>query len=134
MRSPVGALVKAVTNRAPVPYVGGRTGGIGAALTQGQAPHALHAMGSVGTLFAIVDRIAEAVSQAEWKLYRIAPSGLPEDRTEITRHLALQVWNRPNPFYTRQVFVETGQQHFELTGESRWVVARDPRSPWPSPR
>lgn len=132
MRSPVGALVKAVTNRAPVPYVGGRTGGIGAALTQGQAPHELHAMGSVGTLFAIVDRIAEAVSQAEWKLYRIAPSGLPEDRTEITRHLALQVWNRPNPFYTRQVFVETGQQHFELTGESRWVVARDPRSPWPS--
>lgn len=132
MRSPVGALLAAVTNRSPVPYVGSQPGRLSHAFSGTKGHAELDAMGTVGTLFAIVDRISEAVSQAEWKLYRTAASGNPDDRTEVTRHLALDVWNNPNPFYTRQVFVETTLQHFELTGEGRWLVARDKRSPWPN--
>ncbi|MET8864661.1 phage portal protein [Nonomuraea sp. NPDC004580] len=84
-------------------------------------------MGSVGTLFAIVHRTSNATSQVDWKLYRTAASGLDEDRQEVTRHAALDIWNRPNPWMPRQEFVEVEQQHVDLTGEGWWVVARNPR-------
>lgn len=78
----------------------------------------------VSTLFAIVDGLAGPTSQAEWKLYRKAkPGQRPEDRTEVTSHLALDVWNRPNQFMTQQEFVETIEQHIELTGEAYWFVS-----------
>lgn len=91
----------------------------------------MRAMGSVGTLFAIVSRLANGTSQVEWNLYRKARSGRKEDRTEVTAHAALDLWNKPNPFMPRQEFTETFQQHLDLTGEGWWVVARDPRSPIP---
>lgn len=87
------------------------------------------AMGSVGTLFAIVDLFANSTAQVKWRLWRMPVSGKPEDRVEVTRHLALQVWNKPNPFMPRQEFIEVFQQHQELTGESWWVVVDDPRMP-----
>lgn len=139
MRSPVGALVSAFTNRTPVPYTPRRQGVLASLTSRSDASAHLDAMGNVGTLFAIVDRVSEAVSQSEWKLYRkpvdgrrVYAPGHEHERREVTRHLALDVLNRPNPFYTRQVFLETGQQHFELTGEQRWLVTRDGGSPWPS--
>jgi HK97 family phage portal protein len=85
------------------------------------------AMGSVGTLFAIVDLLANSVSQVNWRLYQSAASGRKQDRVEITRHLALQVLNKPNPFMPRQEFLEVGAQHFELTGEQWWVIVSDTR-------
>jgi HK97 family phage portal protein len=91
----------------------------------------MRAMGSVGTLFAIVSRLANATSQVEWHLYRKAKSGRPEDRTEVTAHAALDLWNKPNPFMPRQEFVESFEQHIELTGEGWLVAARDPRSSIP---
>lgn len=79
---------------------------------------------AVSTLFAIVDGLAGPTSQAEWKLYRKAKAGQrPEDREEVRSHLALDVWNRPNKFMTRQEFVETIQQHIDLTGEAYWFVS-----------
>ena len=86
----------------------------------------MRAMGAVGTLFAIVNRTSTAVSAVNWRLWRKAPSGLPEDRVEVTRHAALDVLSRPNPFTTRQELFEVGQQHVDLTGEGWWVVARNP--------
>jgi len=86
----------------------------------------LRAMETDGTLFAIVDRLATAVSEVEWTLYRTAPSGLAEDREPVPRHAALDIWNRPNPWMPRQEFVESFQQHLDLTGEAWWVVARNP--------
>ena len=91
----------------------------------------MRAMGSVGTLFAIVHRTSNATAQVEWKLYRKAASGLKEDRTEVTTHAALDLWNKPNRFFTRQELVETVQQHIDLTGEGWLIVARNPRSPMP---
>lgn len=127
MRSLIGSLV----DRAPVAYTSRRSGpGL---LGMGSAPHdqtsALNAMGGVGTLFAAVSRIAQAVASSEWGLYRVPADGrrayatTPRPRTEITRHPALQVWNKPNPFMTRQMFLEACAQHQELVGEQYWLPA-----------
>jgi len=89
------------------------------------------AMGTVGTLFAMVDALSENTAQAEWKLWAKSASGRTEDRTEVTRHLSLKIWNKPNQFYTRQEFVQTFQQHRDLTGEAWWLVGRDRRAPFP---
>jgi HK97 family phage portal protein len=127
VRSPIGSLAGLV-NKTPLPF-SSRTSNSGLpwyrpAGTEGH----LRAMGSVGTLFAIVDRLATSTAAVEWKLHRQGPPGqLPEERQEVTSHLALNIWNRPNDFYTRSLLVETGQQHFDLVGETWWVIARDPR-------
>ncbi|MFD5419490.1 phage portal protein [Streptomyces sp. NPDC127069] len=89
------------------------------------------AMGSVGTLFSIVNRTSNATSQVEWKLWRKAKSGRDEDRVEVTSHAALDLWNKPNPFMPRQEFVEVIQQHIDLTGEGWWVIGRHPASSIP---
>ncbi|GAB3156275.1 hypothetical protein GCM10027258_62450 [Amycolatopsis stemonae] len=81
------------------------------------------AMGSVGILFAIVTAISTAIARTEWHLYRKAPSGLKEDRVEVTDHPALTVFNQPNKFMSRQEFFEASQQHVELTGEQWAIVA-----------
>ncbi|MEU2730108.1 phage portal protein [Streptomyces griseoviridis] len=86
----------------------------------------MRAMTATGTLFAIVDRTANATALVEWKLWRKAKSGKKEDRVEVTSHAALDLWNKPNAFMPRQEFVESFQQHFDLTGEAWWVIARHP--------
>lgn len=91
----------------------------------------LRAMGGVGTLFAIVHRTSNSTAKVNWRLYRKARSGKPEDRVEVTSHAALDLWNKPNGFFTRQEFVETGQQHVDLTGEGWIVIARNARSSLP---
>ncbi|MFE0801093.1 phage portal protein [Streptomyces sp. NPDC058812] len=86
----------------------------------------MRAMSVVGTLFAIVDRTSNATALVDWKLYRKAKSGRDEDRVEVTNHAALTLWNKPNQFMPRQEFVEAQQQHYDLTGEAWWVIARRP--------
>lgn len=127
MKSLLGGLASLV-NRAPVPYVGpGQRLSI-PWLGPSGAESQMRAMGSVGTLFAIVNRTSTAVSQVRWRLYRTAASGRPEDRTEVTRHLALDIWRKPNQFMTGQEFAEVIQQHVDLTGESWWIVGRSERA------
>lgn len=118
-------------NRAAVPYVPTRTSVVQAFAPTTPMVREMRAMGQVGTLFAIVTKCAGGTSQVEWKLWRKSASGKKEDRVEVTNHLALSIWNKPNDFFTRQEFIETFQQHQELTGESWWVIARDPRSDLP---
>jgi HK97 family phage portal protein len=91
----------------------------------GGASRALNAMGANGTLYNIVSTYANGTSRVDWHLYQKAKSGKEEDRKEITSHLALDVWNRPNTYYTQQLFIETFQQHVELVGEGWWVVDRN---------
>jgi HK97 family phage portal protein len=76
----------------------------------------------IGTLYGVVSKLASMTSRVEWKLWQKAASGLKEDRTEVTRHAAKMVWDRPNPFMPRQEFVEVGQQHVDLAGEWYWVI------------
>ena len=89
----------------------------------------MQAMGSVGILFAIVDKLATATAGAQWHLYRKAKSGKPEDRVEVVSHPALTPLRKPNAFTTQQEMFEAGQQHHELTGETWLVIGRNPRFP-----
>lgn len=118
------------TSQPPIPYAS-RTATYGRGLfgATRSTTAQLNSMGSVSTLFAIVNRTAKAEASVEWHLYRKAKSGKKDDRTEVTSHAALDLWNRPNEFYTQSVFVEAGAQHKLLTGEQWWVIASDPRFP-----
>lgn len=130
-RTLLGALLNKATATPPIPFTG-RTPAYGAfAGPRRDAEGQMRAMSAVGTLFAIVDRTANATALVEWKLWRKARSGKKEDRTEVTAHAALDLWNRPNEFMPRQEFVESFQQHQDLTGEAWWVIARHARSSIP---
>jgi len=122
---------RSLVNRTPVPYVSGRSNISIPWRAPTGAEAQMRAMGTVGTLFSIVNRTSNATALVEWKLYRKAASGLPEDRVEVTSHAVLDLWNKPNQFFTRQELVETLQQHIDLTGEGWLIIARNPRSPLP---
>lgn len=126
MRSPLGALAT-VLNRTPVPYTttGPRLNIL--APLRHNAVAQMEAMSAVGTLFAIINRISTGVAQVNWRLYRKARSGDPEDRTEVPAHAALDVWRKANKFMPGQEFVETFQQHVDLTGEAWWIIGRHPK-------
>lgn len=133
MRSPLGAVLDAVTrprNAAPagppVPYSGR---GLRNPWQRGGADntHQIRSYAENGTLFSIVSLYAQAVSTVCWHLYRTTGTDTRlEDRPEVTNHLALDLWNRPNAFMTGQAFREIVQQHLDLTGEGWIVIVRNP--------
>jgi HK97 family phage portal protein len=133
VRSPLGTLLNraAAVATSPIPHTARQGSLVLARPARNDMPSQLAAMGSVGTLFAIVHRLSNATSQVEWRLYRRARSGVKEERTEVASHAALDLWRKPNPFMPGQEFVEVFQQHIDLTGEGWWVIARNPRSPMP---
>lgn len=131
-------LLGSLLNKAPVPYVPrtfSRRGYVAPTTPTGGMEAQMRAQGQVGTLFAIVDRIISAYSQVEWKLYRVPRDGrrrydggtgsVQDNRVEVTRHPALDLWNRPNPFFFGSSFRESAQQHEELTGEQYWIIVRN---------
>lgn len=133
-------------NRAPVEYVGTGSSGLPWTGTSRDRRALLQVTKAAGTAYAIVNRTSTAAAGPSWHLHR-----RPLRRTSqavcvlceepgvvlVEDHLALRVWNRPNNFFTRQEFVESGQQHHDLAGET-WIVveylegfgARIPRSLW----
>jgi len=127
----VKSLVGTLINKSAVPYVQARQSFAQVFGEQSQMVQQMEAMGYVGTLFAIATKLRQGCALNDWKLWRKSKSGKKEDRVQVTSHLALQIWNKPNTFFPQQEFVETTQQHQELTGESWWVVARDSRSSLP---
>jgi HK97 family phage portal protein len=127
-RTLLGALSNAArtaTVNTPIPFAS-RAQSYGIFGSSRTAEGQMRAMSAVGTLFAIVDRTSNATALVDWKLYRKAKSGRDEDRVEVTSHAALDLWNKPNGFMPRQEFVESSTQHYDLTGESWWVIARHP--------
>jgi HK97 family phage portal protein len=140
MRSFAGTLIPTrdtLRNASPVPLTArrGASGGIGGTLfgqTSGGTGAQLDAMGSSGRLYAIVTRLALGTAGLTWHLYEKAkPGQKPEERVEVTRHPALNVWDQWNPFYSRTEGVEVGQQHVDLAGESFLVIGRNPRATVP---
>lgn len=127
MRSLVAEIATAFSNKAPIPYAGRRPNVLQRVISRNDADAQLRSMGSVGTLFSIVDRYASATAQVAWHLWAKAASGRDEDRKEIVRHSALSVLTNPNDFYSTEELIETVQQHIELIGEGCMVVGRDPR-------
>lgn len=104
----------------------------------------MRTMGNAGTVFQIISILSTTVSAAEWRLYRKQPTTGrsryttgdqgSDQRTEVTTHQALEVWNNPNPYTSGVEFREGGQQHTELTGEQFWIMQRGrasfPMSMW----
>jgi len=90
--------------------------------TAGAVDHVAEMMtySQVGWLFAVVSRIASTVAAVEWKLYRKA-----RERVEIEEHPALSLWKDASPFLTGHQFIESFQQHEELTGEAWLLVLRN---------
>jgi HK97 family phage portal protein len=134
-RTLLGGLLR---NKAPVPYVPsgvGRRGWHPSTATPSGMQAQMDALGRVGTLFAIVDRIVTAYAQVEWRLYRVpkdgrrryesGTSGAQDSRVEVTKHPALDLWRKPNPFFMGTAFRESTQQHEELTGEQYWIIERN---------
>lgn len=140
MKSVFGGLQELV-NKTPVPLspMGGR-GILTTAMTRGNKAAQLSAMESVSTMFSIAGLLAESTASVDWKLYR-THNGRgrvnSEEPVEVTEHLALKVWNNPNPFMSRQAYVETVQQHIDLVGEGWGVLdyfdnaMTIPREIWP---
>lgn len=108
----------------------------------------LGATSGSSTLFAVIDALATGVAEPGWHLHQAvrdkgavcgyeSETGHPcEARGHrwVEQHAALTVWERPNPWFTRQEFMEVGQQHTELAGECWWVITRVGRIPveiWP---
>jgi HK97 family phage portal protein len=123
--------IRSIANKT-VPFVGNgnHNGGLLRRFKPGPTPRQLGAMGESHILFGIVDSIAESVSGTDWKLYRKSTDGRrrygeqEENRQEVTKHAALDLWNQPNRFMSRQEFVEVQQQHYELTGEAWWLTVK----------
>jgi HK97 family phage portal protein len=142
MKSVFGGLAELVA-RTPVPYTAGGAmrGAVGSMLGRGNRGAQLGAMESVSTMFSVVSLLAEATAAAEWKLYRTHNGRgriRGEDPPEVNDHLALRVWNQPNPFMSRQAYVESVQQHIDLVGEGWGVMGyydaghTMPREIWPA--
>lgn len=130
MRSPLDALVDAVRPDVPTPYASraqAATGAYYGLAGRGSAEQQMRAMGSVGTLWAVVNHTSGDAARVRWHLYRSAKSGKDEDRQEVTSHAALDLWRKPTSFMPGQEYRETFQQHLDLTGEGWWVIARHPR-------
>lgn len=130
------SLIGGILDRAPVPYTSGRQNAFTTPGSGGGGRTAqLAAMGATGTLHAIVSSLAYDTAAVDWHLYRTPAPGTPDgQREEVTRHLALDVWTKPNDFFHRQLFVETIQQHLDLPGEAYWVVVKAgsiPLEMWP---
>jgi HK97 family phage portal protein len=101
----------------------------------------MKAFGTVGTVWQIVHLLASNTAKPAWKLYRTSQDGRvryttsdqgSDQRTEVVKHQALTVLYNPNPYYSRFGLMEASEQYLELTGESWWVIERDPRANFPT--
>jgi HK97 family phage portal protein len=124
----LGAVADTFRNQSPVPYTANRQP-FWRSTGNGDRTGQLESMDATPAMFAIASSLAADVARVEWKLYRkkvdqrrIFRTEGAESRLEVMDHQALRVWNRPNPFMTRQEYVETVQLHYELTGEQWWTV------------
>lgn len=131
-------LVGAFTNKNPVPYTPRTARGYSALSTTFVSSAGyeaqMRALTRNGTLYAIVQRTIEGYAEVDWRLYRVPRDGrrrydsgystAQDNRVEVTKHPALDLWRRPNPFFTGYAFREATQQHEELTGEQYWVLVK----------
>ncbi len=132
LRSLFGTIASAITNRSPVPLsrthnpAWGERGRVSRDYVTQQETYP-----SVGTVFAVVNRLATTTGAVNWRMFVKSASGHPDDRTEVTSHGVLDLLRRPNPFMGQSQFVRTGQMYDDLTGECSMVVGRAPGVKYP---
>lgn len=116
-----------LAHRVETPYWGSYGLGGQDRLTQ------MSAYGSVGTLFQVVHALSEDTSRVDWHMHRIRQRNPVRDAATcelcdkpgvelLEKHPALTRWQEPNEHTTGQEYVETYQQHIDLTGEGYWVM------------
>jgi HK97 family phage portal protein len=98
------------------------------ASTEEKQRRGMEQYGEVGTLYGIVSRLSESCGLTDWSLYHKRTDGRRiyrevEERTEVSRHAALDLLAQPNPLMDTVEFVETSVQHYDTAGEFIWVVA-----------
>lgn len=136
-------------NSAPVHYVGAGTQGsitstwLGGGSAGADRTTQVESMGENGSLFGVVDRLAESTGadRHQWHLHEMVGGAKCEKcgedgvREVAGPHPVLDLWNTPNPFFTGALLRETCQQHYDLTGEYYWVIVADvfglPMEMWP---
>ncbi len=79
----------------------------------------LKAYGEIGWLFSCVNVIAQAVSRVNWHLYELDKDG---ERTELTQHELIDLFNHMNPFQSRYQFMYLGTMYKLLVGEQFWQL------------
>lgn len=115
-------------NATPVPYTSTSRYSMPSPFQRGGGTTSeLASTSAVSTLFSIVNRTSGDTARVKWQLWRPATSGKPEDRTEVTQHLALKLWNKWNKFHVGGFGRESVQQHIDLTGEGWLLLTRLPR-------
>lgn len=101
----------------------------------------LRAYGSVGTVYSIVSLYASSTARPEWQMFESQTQDTnryttrdegSDQRQQVFGNPAMNLLNKPNPFFTRFQFMELSQTYLECTGESYWVVGRNPISPMPT--
>ncbi len=132
--SVVGNLAATFSNRVPVPQSSrsDSKAGIfsvfsGRLTSADKMRRGMEQYGEVSTLFGLVSRLAEVTAESCWKLYRKQTDGRRvyrevETRTEVVRHAAVTLMDKPNSLMNQFEFIETLDQHFETAGEW-WVAA-----------
>ena len=126
----------------PVPYAAIRNSSISAGSGGADPASYMRAYGSSGTVFSIVSMLARQTAKVKWHLYREQPQDGrrryttgdkgSDQRTEVIKHQAIALWNRPNPFMSRFQLMELSQTFLDLTGEAYLVMARDGRATFPT--
>lgn len=122
MRSLLGAVKATVGIESPVPFVSGDQ--IKPVTGKGGMAAQMATYDQVGVVFSIVSKLATGVASVDWHLWREAQSGIKEERVMVTNHAALDMLNQPNPWHSRQEYLEGTQQHIDLAGEGWWVITR----------
>lgn len=126
-RRPAAAAKVDPAGGARVPMVGRFRSPLASLFGTSDPERQMEMFGRSGTLFATVTLNASSFSTVPWRLFRTHDgrgriSG-PDPRTEVQKHAALDMWNKPNPWMTGQFFREAYQQHIELTGQAFWVLS-----------
>ncbi|MEV7389616.1 phage portal protein [Streptomyces sp. NPDC091215] len=125
----------------PVPFAG-RSFLRQASMELGADPTSyMRAYGASGTVFSIVSLLARQTAKKQWHLYRQQPQDGrrryttgdkgSDQRTEVLKHHAMNLWHKPNDFTTGFQFRELGQTYLDLTGEDYIVVGYDSRASFP---
>lgn len=80
--------------------------------------------GTDPTLFPIVSALAQDTAACKFHLYAPGPTRQDEDREEIFEggHPCVDLFHKPNEFQSTAEFVEAGQQHIDLVGETTILV------------
>lgn len=82
----------------------------------------LQAYSSIYSLFGVTIRIATAVSEVKWKLYKGSERG---ERNQITDHPLLRLLDYANEFQTGQEITELMQLHMDLAGKAYWYLPKN---------